>query len=83
MPSGGMQKNSLKIMRAEIFIIMSVAFITMLHFVDAGAYGPCLTEITETVTTTARTTVDTQTTVDTKTTDVTKETEEVIEILVV
>lgn len=110
-----MQKSSLKIMRAEIFIIMSVAFITMLHFVDAGAYGPCLTgkcyvffsysdqtisginstnqnimfllstdtEITETVTTTARTTVDTQTTVDTKTTDVTKETEEVIEILVV
>ncbi|CAH8618818.1 unnamed protein product [Schistosoma bovis] len=77
MPSGGMQKNSLKIMRAEIFIIMSVAFITMLHFVDAD------TEITETVTTTARTTVDTQTTVDTKTTDVTKETEEVIEILVV
>lgn len=43
MPSGGMQRSSLKIMRAEIFIILSVAFITMLHFIDAGAYGPCLT----------------------------------------
>ncbi|CAH8597708.1 unnamed protein product [Schistosoma intercalatum] len=80
MPSGGMQRSSLKIMRAEIFIIISVAFITVLQFVDAGAYGPCLTEITETVTTTATTT---QTTVDTKTTDVTQETKEVIVIEVV